>query len=230
MFKGIPRGVIARDGRKLSLEDQAMPLAAFMPPERISGNGALAHDGTGVFLGVMNGLPQPRVTDRRTETHIMGGEPIASRDDRHMITVAGSRAGKGRSVVIPTLLTYEGSVLATDPKGELATITARRRKKGLRQATHVIDPFAVTRGYATKLRARFNPMAILKPDSPTLIEDAGLIADAIVLREVNPKDPHWDESARGFIEGVILHVATAPGYEGRRNLATVRDLIAGSRK
>ena len=39
------------------------------------------------------------------------------------------------------------------------------------------------------------------------------------------KDPHWDESAKNFIEGVILHVATEPRYAGRRNLLTVRDLI-----
>ena len=33
-------------------------------------------------------------------------------------------------------------------------------------------------------------------------------------------------SARAFIEGVILEVATAERYEGRKNLATVRDLVA----
>jgi type IV secretion system protein VirD4 len=69
-------------------------------------------------------------------------------------------------------------------------------------------------------------MSILTPDSPTLIEDAGLIADAIVVPADAQKDPHWDESARNIIEGVILHVATCPLYEGWRNLGTVRDLLA----
>jgi type IV secretion system protein VirD4 len=68
-------------------------------------------------------------------------------------------------------------------------------------------------------------MHILKPDSPTINEDAGLIADALVVPVEGGKDPHWDESARNFIEGLILHVATAPGYENRRHLATVRDLL-----
>ena len=36
------------------------------------------------------------------------------------MTVVGSRAGKGVSLMIPNLLLYEGSVLAIDPKGELA--------------------------------------------------------------------------------------------------------------
>src|SRR6185437_15310116 len=75
------------------------------------------------------------------------------------------------------------------------------------------------------LRKSYNPMAVLKTDSPTIIEDAGLIADALVVRTGNEKDPHWDESARNFIEGVILHVATHSRYAGRRNLLTVRELI-----
>jgi type IV secretion system protein VirD4 len=27
------------------------------------------------------------------------------------------------------------------------------------------------------------------------------------------KDPHWDESAKNFIEGVILQVATDPAFK-----------------
>jgi len=88
------------------------------------------------------------------------------------------------------------------------------------------DPFGVTTGRAAKFRARFNPMTILNPGSLTMIEDAGLITDAIIVQG-NTQDPHWDESARGFLEGVILFVATDQLYEGRRHLAMVRDLIAG---
>jgi len=65
----------------------------------------------------------------------------------------------------------------------------------------------------------------LRADSPTIIEDATLIADALVVVTGQEKDPHWNESARNFIEGLILHVATEPAYEGRRNLLTVRGLV-----
>ena len=51
-----------------------------------------------------------------------------------------------------------------------------------------------------------------------------LITDALVIPGTG--DPHWDESARTIIEGVILEVATATRFEGRRNLVTVRDLLA----
>ena len=59
---------------------------------------------------------------------------------------------------------------------------------------------------------------------PTIIEDAGLIADAIVI--VGGKDPHWDESAKALLEGIILHVCTWPDYDGERNLVTVWRLIS----
>src|SRR5271166_5979410 len=55
---------------------------------------------------------------------------IGWRDDRHVLTIAGSRAGKGVSLIIPNLLFYPGSALVIDPKGENARITAGRRGKG----------------------------------------------------------------------------------------------------
>ena len=55
------------------------------------------------------------------------GRTIGWKDDRHALTVAGTRAGKGTSLIVPNLLLYPGSVLAIDPKGELARITGRRR-------------------------------------------------------------------------------------------------------
>ncbi len=120
-----------------------------------------------------------------------------------MITVAGSRAGKGRSAIVPNMLRYTGSILATDPKGELAHLTAEHRHKKLGQKVHVLDPFGVA-DVPEKYRASFNPLSILKADSPTLIEDAGLIADALVI--ASSKDEHWDASARELITLIILHL------------------------
>jgi type IV secretion system protein VirD4 len=117
----------------------------------------------------------------RSEPHVLGGQVVGIGDDRHVVTIAGSRAGKGRSAIIPTLLTYDGSVLAIDLKGELATITARQREKML-QRILALDPFAILKDQAARYRARFNPLTILTPGSPTLIEDAGLIADALVVQ------------------------------------------------
>jgi type IV secretion system protein VirD4 len=226
VLDGIPRGVAMRRGKALSLEDQSMPRAAFVAPAAVAASTTLSHDASKLFLGVIGGSIEIRPGPRGPERHVLGGTAIGIGDDRHMITVAGSRSGKGRSVIVPTLLTYRGAVLQIDPKGELATMTARARAQHLAQRVLVIDPFKVAKGYAAKLRARYNPMTILGPGSPTLIEDAGLIADAIVIPADGQKDPHWDESARNLIEGIILHVATCPLYERRRHLGTVRDLLA----
>ena len=57
------------------------------------------------------------------------GRIIGWNDDRHVMTIAGNRAGKGVSLIIPNLLFYEGSALVIDPKGENAQITAGRRGK-----------------------------------------------------------------------------------------------------
>ncbi len=236
VFDGIPRGVPRREGRPLGLEDQAMPAASFLDPAAIEASRTLQWTPDKVFLGVSSGIVERRKTeDGRAQRHILGGIPIGTGDDRHLVTIAGSRAGKGRSVIVPTLLTYEGSCLATDPKGELATITARAREEKLGHRVIVLDPFEVARGYAADRRGAFNPMAMLRYDadaehhpdktSPSLIEDAGLIADALVVPSGG--DAHWDESARNFIEGVILHVATHKAYAGSRHLMSVRNLIAG---
>lgn len=186
-----------------------------------------------VYLGVVGGQPKAGPYG----PYLEDGTPIAIEDDRHIMLVAGSRAGKGRAVLLPNLLTYRGSVVATDPKGELAAETACRRA-AIGQSVYILDPFKTVKGKAERWRCGYNPVAAIRDDY--LIEDATLLADAIVVVE-NPnsnRDPHWDDSARAFIEGVILHVRTSTIYSevrhdktneliqpDRRTLATVRELL-----
>jgi type IV secretory pathway TraG/TraD family ATPase VirD4 len=155
--------------------------------------------------------------------------PIGYTDDRHVCLVSGSRGGKGAASIVNNLILWPGSLCVVDPKGENATITASRRGsgsrhcKGLGQAVHVLDPFKAAQ-VDDSLRGRFNPLDALDPDNDETIDEAGRIADAVVIvRESN--DPFWDESARAMVKGLLLHVLTAPEYEGRRNLVTVRKLI-----
>lgn len=216
LLDDLPRGVPGR-----SATDHRMPDSAWVEPERLGRSPAYRFDSSRIFLGVVDGT----VEDTGTEFFVTGGTPVGIGDDRHALLCAGSRAGKGRSCLIPTLLTYGGSVVVLDPKGELADITARRRA-AMGQRVAVVDPFKICAQRLAPLRTGFNPMTLLEPASPSLVVDAGLIADALVVVEHSAgRDPHWDDSARNFIEGVILHVATWPGYEGHRTLVTVRDLI-----
>jgi type IV secretion system protein VirD4 len=111
-------------------------------------------------------------------------------DDRHVLTIAGSRTGKGVSLLVPNLLRYDGSAIVIDPKGELARVTARaRRQKG--QKVVVLDPFNENGRHA---RGSFNPLDELNPKSRSIVVDAGAIADAMITP--NDRDPHWSNSAR----------------------------------
>ena len=154
------------------------------------------------------------------------GRLIGWNDDRHVMTIAGSRAGKGVSLIIPNLLFYEGSALVIDPKGENARVTAGRRGRGtksggpgLGQDVHVLDPFEVS-GLAT---ASFNPLAEIDLDSDDCAEDAGMFADALIMHP-DRGEKHWTESAQALLRALIL-VTLADPDPARRNLITVRRLL-----
>ena len=200
---------IARGDASRYLKQQTVPQAHWQSLDAILKSRALAYD--------------PDNPGRKILVGALGDKLIGIEDNRHVLTVAGSRAGKSVTL-IGNLLFYRGSILATDPKAELANITAARRA-ALGQKVYVLDPFNYASDKIAKYRAAYNPLSVLKLESPTIIEDAGLIAEAMVIQPPNQKDPHWDESAKNFIEGVILQVATDPQYEGRRTLVTVRELI-----
>ena len=138
----VPRGAPRRGGRTTGLCDHITPRAQFRDPAEIVQSKALARGPGKLHLGVVGGdVRYRRKQDGGHERHVLGGHPVAVADDRHALLVAGSRAGKGRCVIIPTLLDYAGSVLATDPKAELFNITAIRRAAGLNQRVVGVDPF-----------------------------------------------------------------------------------------
>ena len=105
------------------------------------------------------------------------GRYLGVSDDRHILTVAGSRAGKGVSLIVPNLLFWPGSVLAIDPKGELASLTASRRSAGGSAwslpmtpgdgEVHALDPFERVTGPARQFAGAFNPLADLDPEFGT---------------------------------------------------------------
>lgn len=143
---------------------------------------------------------------------------IGVQDNRHIMTVAGSRAGKGVSAIIPNLLTYSGSVVVIDPKGENAEQTAERRGQGrgipaggMGHDVYVIDPFRVA-NVADEYRAGFNPFAALDPDSNSFIDDCDGIADGLVMSEPgkgSAEGDHWINAARMVLRGFIAWVAVS---------------------
>lgn len=170
------------------------------------------------------------ISARIAEIRRSDGVPIGSRDDRHMVSMGGTRAGKGTSAIIPNLQLYPGSVLCIDPKGENARITAARRgygdadTEGLGQTVVILDPYNTTRT-PEEHRASWNPLDLLVEGDDLLVDRATSIADSLIER-TNEENSHFDDSARILIKALILYVALLDARHPHRNLITVHSLLA----
>jgi type IV secretory pathway TraG/TraD family ATPase VirD4 len=192
--------------------------------------------GTAQWMGLREatqrlGMPADNLSDRLWIGEALDAEATALgyTDDRHVTLISGTRGGKGAGVIVPNLCQWRGSCIVIDPKGENATVTARRRgggsdyTHGMGQEVRILDPFGEV-PLASSLKARFNPLDVIDPDSDLAVDDAGRIAAAIIVRE-SKNDPFWEDAARGLMKGLILHVLTFPSFKDIRNLVTVRKLL-----
>lgn len=167
-----------------------------------------------------------------------GGRYYGHVDDRHVLTVAGSRAGKGVSLLVPNLLHWPGSAICIDPKGELATITASRRSaEGSDSAkpmtpgegkVFALDPFDRVTGPAKAHQASFNPLGDIDPETERGLNLAWQIADSLVIQSQG-EGAHWTQAARSFLGGLILYVA-ATEVPTSKNLIRIRALLTQGRK
>jgi len=139
-------------------------------------------------------------------------------DDRHFITIAGSRGGKGIAYIIPNLLLWPQNIICLDPKGANTEVTARKRETIHGQAVHVIDPYSKTS--PKHLHRRYNPLKEVDVYSPDCVKQIDIITRALIVSS-GDKNKYWDESAEKIIKGFIAHILTAPVYEGDRSLVAV---------
>lgn len=148
-----------------------------------------------------------------------GTVPLHYDGGRHALTVAPTRSGKGVSAIIPNLLTYEGSVLVIDPKGENAMVT-RDARCDMQQDVYVVDPWMITGSDVS----RFNPLDWLELGDVDITENAMLLADALVVAD-GKGEAFWLEESKALLQGVILFVATDEDEQHHRHLGRVRDLL-----
>ncbi|HRP10892.1 MAG TPA: type IV secretory system conjugative DNA transfer family protein [Terricaulis sp.] len=156
---------------------------------------------------------------RAQEAAIEGEVPILYGEDRHLVTIAPTGAGKGRGVIIPNLLRFEGSVICIDPKGETWHVTHRRRKE-MGQEVRLLDPF----GAIGKKTDSLNPFDLFNRPGALLDADSEMLASLLAGDVGFHKEPFWDNWGRSLMSGVIAAVAeTAPKSE--RHFGRVREIL-----
>lgn len=118
----------------------------------------------------------------------------------HVLAFAPTRSGKGVGLVVPTLLSWTGSAVVHDIKGENWDLTSGWRS-----------------GFGTCLRfdptdpgsPRFNPLMEVRKGAGE-VRDVQNIADILVDPEGSlERRNHWEKTGHALLVGVILHVLYA---------------------
>ena len=134
---------------------------------------------------------------------------------QHVLAFAPSRSGKGVGLVLPTLLSWPGSCVVNDIKGENWALTAGWRQRELGGRCLRFDPTA-----APGASARYNPLLEVRP-WPGDVRDAQLIADMLIDPDGQGTRDHWDLTALDLLVGVILHVLYAERDKTLRGCLTI---------
>jgi type IV secretion system protein VirD4 len=132
----------------------------------------------------------------------------------HVMAFAPTRSGKGVGLVIPTLLSWTGSAVIHDIKGENWQLTAGWR--GTFSHALLFNP--------TDIRsAHYNPLLEVRRGTQE-VRDVQNIADILVDPEgALERRNHWDKTSYALLVGAILHVLYA---EQEKTLARVATLLS----
>ena len=143
----------------------------------------------------------------------------------HTAVFAPTGAGKGVSSVIPFLMATDETTVVIDFKGENFRLTAGHRQKVFGHQIVVLDPFKLV----SQAPQTFNALDFINKDSPTAIDECRDLAEALVIRTGQEKDPHWVDSAEAWIAALIALVVHY-GEPNDRSLQTVRTLLSSPEK
>lgn len=132
----------------------------------------------------------------------------------HVLAVAPTRSGKGVGLVLPTLLSWTGSTVVHDIKGENWELTSGWRA----QFSHCLRFDPTDPG-----SAHFNPLLEVRKGAHE-VRDVQNIADILVDPEgARDRRDHWEKTAHALLTGAILHVLYA---EERKTLERVATFLA----
>lgn len=159
----------------------------------------------GLFLGTLN------------------GRDIYQHGEDSVLTVAPQGSGKSSCLAIPTLLTYPGSVVVTDPKGELAANTAAVRR-AMGQRVIILNPFRamLAAGGLDLPDDGFNPLSFFPPGPG--MGTAARALTSVIAPEKPREDDFFAPASRDLLAALLYYVLTT--CTGRkRSLAHVRALL-----
>lgn len=170
-----------------------------------------------------HGMVCGQLADAKIDVDVSGGSTrlttikpsdlICHNGKTNTLLVAPTRTGKGVSVIIPSLLSWMGSVIVFDPKGENWNLTSAWR----RQWTHTLKFSPLSRD-----TIKFNPLDEIQ-DNDFAYANANQIADILYTSEAKSSDgasEFFNQTAKDLTTGVILHVRFSPKYK-EKNLAQV---------
>ena len=125
-----------------------------------------------------------------------GGRYLINDEPLHTLVAAPTRSGKGVGVVIPNLLTWNGSVVVLDIKKENYTLTAGYRAE--HQEVHMWSPM-------DERSARYNPFDFVAERGPNRITDLQKLAQ-ILLPRPEHGETMWVNEAQSLFLGIALLV------------------------
>lgn len=136
----------------------------------------------------------------------------------HVLCFAPTRSGKGVGLVVPTLLTWSGSAIVHDIKGENWSLTAGWRQRFGRVL--LFDP-------TNAASAAYNPLLEVRRGEWE-VRDVQNIADVLVDPEgALERRNHWEKTSHSLLVGAILHVLYA---EPDKTLAGVANFLSDPRR
>jgi type IV secretion system protein VirD4 len=136
----------------------------------------------------------------------------------HVLCFAPTRSGKGVGLVVPTLLTWPGSVIVHDIKGENWSLTAGWRSRFGRVL--LFDPTNAD-------SSAYNPLLEVRR-GPAEVRDVQNVADILVDPEgALERRNHWEKTSHSLLVGAILHVLYA---ETDKTLAGVANFLSDPKR